>query len=122
MSIHPLEVAHDVEEELAYFDGLCPAAARTPEILFRCAGFDLPKNLLLAEELAGCPCVFRYKHGRRSTCVVNQPVDHVADFLPASVRKADAAFDALGGERHQVFLDNVPGMLEVASERHDFRQ
>ena len=51
MSVDPFEVAHDVEEELAHFNGLCPASTRPSEVLFGCAQVDLSKHLLFSQEL-----------------------------------------------------------------------
>src|ERR1700757_3652100 len=97
MSIDPLEVAHDVEEELAHFDVFRSLAARAPKIFFGCSAFDLAKDLFFAKELSGSPYIFCHEHGRRPTGVVYQSVNHVADLLPACFRKTDAVFDALGG-------------------------
>src|SRR5271154_6926063 len=58
MSVDPLEVAHDVEEELAHFNVLRPASARPSEVFFGCTRFDLPEDLLFAKEPAGCAWVF----------------------------------------------------------------
>jgi hypothetical protein len=54
------------------------------------------------------------EHGRSSACVAGQPFDHLADLLSAGFREADAAFDSLGGERHQALLDDVAGIRAYA--------
>src|ERR1700731_2184877 len=122
MSVDPLEVAHDVEEELAHLNVLCPAGARTSEVFFGRTRFDLSKDLLFAEKLAGCPWVFGDEHGRSPARVADQPLHHFTDLLPASFREADAAFDAFGGKRHQALLHYIAGMLDVGRECQDFRQ
>jgi len=83
MSVDPLEVAHDVEQELAHLNVLWPTDARWSEILFGRARFDLPEDFLFAEELASCPQVLGHEHGRGCAGVARQPVQHIADFLPA---------------------------------------
>src|SRR6266446_9533080 len=95
MSVDPLEVAHDVEEELAHFNVLYPVGARPSEVFFGCTRFDLSKDLLFAEELAGRPRVFGHEHGRRGARVADQPVHHFTDLLSADFREANPAFDAL---------------------------
>src|ERR1700726_4564950 len=122
MSVDPFEVAHDVEQELAHFNGLCPVSARPSEVLFGCTRFDLSKDLLFAEELAGRARVFGHEYGRGRPCVADQPVHHFTDLLPAGFREADATFDALGGKRHQALLDDIAGMLEVGCECQDLRE
>src|ERR1700737_554280 len=74
MSVDPLEVAHDVEEELAHFNGLCPAITRPSEVFFGCAQLELPEDLLFAEKLACRPRIFGHEHGRRRPSVGDQPV------------------------------------------------
>ena len=44
VSVDPFEIPHDVEEELANRNGLCPAGTRPSEIFFRCPCFDLPED------------------------------------------------------------------------------
>src|SRR5258707_2301388 len=122
MSVDPFEVEHDVEEELAHFNGLCPVSARPSEVFFGSTRFDLSKDLLFAEELAGRARVFGHEHGRCRPCVADQSVYHFADLLPADFREADAPFDALGGKRHQALLDDIAGMLEIGRKCQDFRQ
>jgi hypothetical protein len=63
MSVDPLEVAHDVEQELAHLNVLCPTDTRWSEIFFGRARFNLPEDFLFAEELASCPQVLGHEHG-----------------------------------------------------------
>jgi hypothetical protein len=60
VSVDPFQILHDVEEELANRNGLCPAGTRPSEIFFRCQCFDLPEDFFFPEELgrpalAGAP-------------------------------------------------------------------
>jgi hypothetical protein len=57
-----------------------------------------------------------HEHGRCRPCVADQPIHHFTDLLPADFREADAAFDALGGKRHEALLDDIAGMPEVGGE------
>src|ERR1700719_3870071 len=115
MSVDPLEVSHDVEKKLARFNILRPAGAPS-EVFFGCAGFDLAEDFLFAEKLASHPRVFGHKHRCGPPRAAHQSVHHLADLMTAGFRKADAAFDALGGKRHQALLDDVAGMLDVGRE------
>src|SRR6266446_9728479 len=91
MSVDPLQVAHDVEEQFAHLNGLCPVSTRPSEVFFGCAQLDLSKHLLFAEKLAGRPRVFGDEHGRGRSCVADQSVHHFTDLLPADFREADPA-------------------------------
>src|SRR5690348_14138722 len=104
MSVDPLEVAHDVEEKLAHFNGLCPAGARPSEVFFGCACFDLPEDFLFAKELARRARVFGHEHGRRGARVTYQPLHHFLNLMATGFREANATFDAFGGKRHQALL------------------
>jgi hypothetical protein len=71
MSVDPLEVAHNIEKELTHLNSIRPSGACPSEVFFGCAGLDLTKDLLFAEEPARHPSIFSYEHGRGRPCVAH---------------------------------------------------
>ena len=115
MRVDPLEAEHDVESELADLDALGPAGSCPSKVFVGGTQFELPKNFLFPEELAGSARNLGHEHGRRP-CIAGQPFNQFADLVTLGFREADATFDALGGKRHQALFDDIAGMLEVGCE------
>ena len=65
--------------------------------------------------------VWAHRVDKKAEVKPGATIELFADLLPAGFREADAAFDALGGKRHQALLDDIAGMFEVGRECQDFR-
>ena len=95
MRVDPLQIGHDVETNLADLDALGPAGPRPPEVFVGGTQFELSKDFLFAEQLAGRARVLGHEHGRRCPRFAGQPLD-LADFLSTGLRKADPRLAASG--------------------------
>src|SRR6516164_433191 len=107
----------DVETELAYLDAPSPACPRRSEVFVGCSQFEFAEDFFFAEQPASGAWVFGHADRRRGPRIADQPLHHLADFRANGLGEADAAPDALGGLRHQAFLDDVAGMLEIGRDR-----
>ena len=122
MGVDALEVAQHVEMQRAGLDALDPPGADAGEMSFGRARFEIAKNLLFAKQTAGGARVVGHEYRGRGVHVADEPFEHRADFRLALDRKGEAALEPLGGDRHQIVLDDVAGMLEVGDKGEDFRQ
>ena len=74
---------------------------------------------LLGEQPARHRDVARREHVEGKPHVVHHAGMEVADFLQAFGREGVAVLDLLGGQFHQVLVDDVADMLEIGREGDD---
>ena len=78
--------------------------------------FEIAESLLLGDEPAGGADVLEHQHGSRKLQMLQELPVHTGDVVQAVLRQAQVILDALGGELHQVLVDDVAHMLEIDGE------
>src|SRR6266702_777370 len=121
MGVDALKVAQHVEMQRAGLDAFYPSQANASEMGLRRARLEIPEDLLFAEQTASRTRVIGYEHRSRGMHITDHAIEHGADLGLAFNRKGEASLEPLGGDRHQIVLHNVAGVLEVGDKSEDFR-
>src|SRR5215217_5890822 len=120
MAVDALEVADDVEMDGARLDGLGPAAAQAREVALG--------SILLEQPGRG---LYRVEPARQAEVAGSEDIEgkphrvldarmEGADLAETLRRERHLLADLLGGELHQVLVDDVADVLEVRGESQDF--
>src|SRR5213076_3422187 len=113
---HALEVRQDVEVDLRRFDRLGEARTQAPEVGLAEVALARPDQGALVEDLLRQPAVVRGERGARPLEVLGAHPVELLDLGPARVREPPPLVDLLPGELHEVLVDDVADVLEVADE------
>src|SRR5688500_4031332 len=113
MAVDALEVADDVEMDGARLDRFGPAAAQPREMALGRVLLEQPRRGLLRVEPARQRDVAGREHIEREPHRVLDARVEGADLGEALRRERVALADLLGGQLHQVLVDDVADMLEI---------
>ena len=79
MRIHPFQVAHDVEQELAHLDAFRSAGTRPSKVYIGGAQFEFAEGFFFAEQPARRAWVLGYENGCGGPGIADQPIHHLTD-------------------------------------------
>ncbi len=98
------------------------AGAQLLEMPLRHGALEIAEALLLGDQPARRADILEHQHRSGQMQVLEQLAVHLVDLREAVLRQAKVVLDALGGELHQVLVDDVARMFEVDGEGQDIRQ
>src|SRR5215510_12285448 len=112
-----LEVGEDVEVDLGRLDGLREACAQAPEMGFAKLSLPHAHEGPLVQHLLRERTVVGGEGGDGALEVLGHEAVELEDLRPARLRKAARLIHLLARELHQVLVDDIADVLEVADER-----
>ena len=119
MRVDPLEVPDDVQMKRAGFDARGLAGAQALQMPLGAPKLHLAKLLLPRQKLGRGLQFLIDEHGQRKTHRLHQPGMHLLQLPKSFFGELQLLSDLLGGELHQVLVDDVADMLEIGGEGDD---
>src|SRR5256885_4555321 len=113
----PLEVRQDVEMNLRRLDGLGEARPEPLEVQLAQVALALPDERALVEHVLRQRAIARGERGDRALEVLRDQRVELLDLRPAGLGEVPALVELLPPELHQVLVDDVADVLEVADDR-----
>src|SRR2546430_10183094 len=111
-----LQVREDIQVDLRRLDGLGEAGTQPPEVGLAQIALAVPDDRTLVEDFLRQPAVVRGEGGDGPLEVLPDQSVELLDLRPARVGEPPSLVELLPGELHQVLVDDVTNVLEVADE------
>src|SRR6059036_1379749 len=112
-----LEVRQDVQVDLRRLDRLGQAGAQPSQVGFAQIALALPHQRALVQHLLREATVVGREGGDGALEVLRHHAVELLDLGPAGVGESTGLVELLATELHQVLVDDVPDVLEVADHR-----
>ena len=116
MAVDALQVANHVHVDGTGLDRFRPALAKARKMAVGGLRFSFADGDLFGHQAAGKGNVAGGEDVERQPQVLQHPAVEGLEFGGALGRKGLAVLDLLGGEFHQVLVDDVADMLEIRRE------
>src|SRR5215813_399048 len=114
-----LQVGEDVQVDLRRLDRLGQAGPQAAEMGFAQVALALAHERALIQHLLRQGAVVRRKGGDRALEVLGHHPVELLDLGPAGVRESAGLVELLAPELHQVLVDDVADVLEIADHRDE---